>query len=372
MTTGVHERLSAMRKTQAANAEWVSSTCSERQRRRAARAFTLIELLVTISIISLLLAVLLPALSMARERTKMIKCLSNMRSISQFAASALTANGRFQLVSDEVGVQNADPDRSMYAYSGTELLAWPVAMARANGMANANWEWGVRAGSYAEAKAKKSKLNTKVPLDWALCPSDQVRIASAYYPRNKGGANNGLEGMGDPNDPRNNAGDSYWGFLSYGLNEDVAGAETSESRGFPACWRRIRGPAQDIGCRGEFAYPPSSPCAGTEGRRLQGNLDRVFLPSDVVLVLEAGRDDENSSDAGFANLVTSALATGPFLSDFQQFHQSRLPTARHPRGALNVLYADFHGGTTYPVKYNATNKLPSLYSPQVRVSPYRP
>lgn len=372
MKPGVDERPSVMTQMQTAREHRCSPVGRGFPCRCPKRAFTLIELLVTISIISLLLAVLLPALSMARERTKMIKCLSNMRSISQFAASALTANGRFQLVSDEVGVANADPDRSMYAYNGTELLAWPVAMAKANGMANANWEWGVRAGSYAEAKAKKSKLNTKVPLDWALCPSDQIRIASAYYPRNKGGNNNGLEGTGDPNDPRNNSGDSYWGFLSYGLNEDVAGAETSESRGFPACWRRIRGAAQDIGCRGEFAYPPSSPCAGNEGRRLQGNLDRVFLPSDVVLVLEAGRDDENSNDAGFANLVTSALATGPFLSDFQQFHQSRLPTTRHPRGALNVLYADFHGGTTYPVKFNSVNKLPSLYSPQVRVSPYRP
>lgn len=340
--------------------------------RYPARAFTLIELLVTISIISLLLAVLLPALSMARERSKMTKCLTNMRTISQFAGSAVTANGRFQLVSDEVGVAAADPDRNLYAYSGTELLAWPVAMARANGIANDNWDWGVRAGSYAEAEAKKGKLNTKVRLEWALCPSDQVRIASAYYPRNKGGANNGLQGSGDPGDPRNNAGDSYWGYLSYGLNEDIAGAETSESRGFPACWRRIRSSAQDVGCRGEFAYPPSSPCAGNEGRRLQGNLDRVFQPSDVALVLEAGRDYEDTSDAGFANLVTSALAAGPFLSDFQQFHKSRLPAARHPKGAINVLYADFHGGTTYPVKYDPTTKLPSLYAPQVRVSPYRP
>ncbi|RMF84947.1 MAG: hypothetical protein D6744_02195, partial [Planctomycetota bacterium] len=326
-----------------------------------------------VAIIALLISILLPSLAAAREQARLVKCLANMRSNGQAAAVILTSRGRFPLATDEVGVAKADPSRNKYDYGDRgELLAWPVALAKAAGIGYSNnWDWGVRAINYNQALQRREHI--KKDNQMAVCPSDQVKIATPFYPRNKGAGNNGIKGRGDPQNPiPSQVNMSYWGELSYGINEDVVGAETVESNGAPACGRAIYNRAQRewTWYKGEFVYP-NGPAMST-GWRLQGDLEKVYQPARVGLIIEAGRDEESDTADETANLIISAQADGPYLADFQQRFGTRMPTKRHSKGAINILFADMHGDTVRPVRWDDTNGLPLEYAPRVRVSPYLP
>jgi prepilin-type N-terminal cleavage/methylation domain-containing protein len=102
---------------------------------RRTRGFSLVELLVVIGLVGLLLGLLLPAFSIARQYARRVECASNLRQIAALATGRATAHRGYLALDGEVEISPeysepgslaeglSDPSRQRYAYTDDEGAA---------------------------------------------------------------------------------------------------------------------------------------------------------------------------------------------------------------------------------------------------------
>lgn len=325
------------------------------------RAFTLIEVLVVVAIIALLVAILIPSLARAREQARIASCMANMSNMPKAAIMFSQAHKGFgQILADvnEIppngGSPSADPGFSKYAYqsnaynrTGMFLKAWPVAYAKELGYPTIK-----RMEDYFDTTFNNDPsyyLGKFSKLDVLRCPSDRRMVDSPYFPFPVG------SGYAE-----------IFGILSYAVNEDVFGFTRGPN------WPGLANEGQP------WKDGQSGDATPARCRRLEGRLEHILRPSEVVLFIDGGNEEarDRAQTLGYPPLVltneSSGNIRGPYVENFEAVW-GRLPHLRHSnQGGLAAACADGSAKYMKPIQWTTINNQSYVlrYAPRLRISPY--
>ena len=259
--------------------------------------FTLIELLVVMSIVSLLIALLLPALGAARETARSMQCLTQIRSITGSIAYYGSDFKDYLPTGYVRGVSNPYPlvPGTQLAIMDTQMLGQYTENSGAPGEPNYNANYGMIGGYMAATQLNLGRSTWK-------CPSDlRTRLTMSS-----------LAG--------------FYLSASYGsnaLNKYVSGVNT------------IVPSLLYVGDATMLAtWPDLMPRGGS-----------VVSPSKFLTFMDANNFTVSLCSVPYASTTTSTAFTTYNPDDFTMTNQYGCYTSRHVGDAANFAFMDGHASS---------------------------
>ena len=310
--------------------------------------FTLVELLVVIGIIALLISILLPALSKARNQANTVKCLSNVKQLA-LAAKLFAADHKGYIPTSTSDA----PTGSVVRYNDAYMQKWIYR--NSNGTPTVS-DWASSLMLYLGFKDtdannfqnQNSSPNPSFsPPKVFACPNDSALD----------GQNPGYMLYNNIAPPT-----SYFP-VSYGINADITCLTGPEGKG----WFTLSA-GSIVVTGGGFNFTP-----------LNSQIDRVAFPSQTLLFADCGTRPTTADTGSVLNwpdalyYTTNGMSNNSQLSSAANLYQqytlqgtvitaymsSKIPLKRHG-GKINVAFCDGHAATVPSGSFNT-----------VKISPFK-